>query len=267
MAVHSLLSVGAYKITGDSGIQIDADSGLVTRRQEIVFRGSLAELFAVFEFGTQSEIPDSGQSRIYCGGPQSVRQIDGTSSNPHWQATIEHVGLHSYVHGSATSVWRIAPLWTAREITLPQEYPRETGTYTYYAGLATTSGQTVYIPTGGHAFDPCTIHDHVPGYNVRGIIVSGIPLHPSHPAIIALIATFGTPNTTSMVNYANNEGAGYNWCKGMPAGATNSGSGVGVWFVGDISAERVIEPLNGTQTLKIYQVTIPIRWLQRKAPV
>lgn len=265
--IHTLLTVGGYRVTEDSGIQIDPDTTLATRRQSIVFRGSLQSLYSTFRFGEQGEVPDGSQTRMYCSGAQSVRQVDGTSANPHWQATVEHVGLHSYVHGSVFSVFRLTPLWTVRETTLPQTYPDNadgTSEFTFYAGV--TGG---YLPSSGVTdYHPCTIHDHVPGYQARGIIVTPLEITPSHPYIKQLLLTLGTPDTADTVDYKNNPGAGYNWCKDMPQGTSNLISNtVGKWFVGDISSERVIEPMTGSSDLKIYQVTFPIRWLQRKAPI
>lgn len=274
--IHNLLSVGAYRVTEDSGIQIDPETTIATRRQSIVYRGSLASLYSTFRFGGQAEVTES-QTRMYCSGAQSVRQIDGTSGNPFWQATIEHVGLHSYIHGSADAIFRLTPSWTVREVTLPQTYPSNadgSAEVTFYAGEKASGPLGIaWVPTGAGNYAPCTIHDHVPGYSVRGIIRSEIPIHPAHPQILILLAqpSFVAPPSASMVNYGLNPGAGYNWCAGMPEGQTTSGPSIGKWFVGDISAERIIEPMHtgvgAPAGDKIYQVNFPVRWLQRKAPV
>ncbi len=268
MAIITSLSSDGYRVTADSGIVIDPETTMVTRRRDVVFRGELNRLFDVFRFGEQSEIPDGSQARLYCAGPQSVRLIEGTASDPHWQATIEHVGLHSYVHGgSRTSVFRLTPLWTKREIELPRQYHGDDGagneqTYTFYAG---TSGG--YLPSGVPVDHPCTIHDSLPGYQARGIIYTNLAVTPSNPAFTTLLATLGTPSTADTVNYAANAFAGYNWCKGMPTSTSAASNTVGKWFIADITAERMFEPLDGTVAYKIYQVTFTIQWLQRKAPL
>lgn len=264
MAIHSLLSRNEYRVTADSGIAIDADTGMIRRMRDVVYRGTLAGLFDTFKFGEQAEVPDGSQSRLYCAGPQSARQIDGTYSDPHWTATIEHVGLHSYVHGGSTSVFRATPGWTTREVTLPIEYPGDPNPVIFYAGLV--GG---FLPTGANPYAPCTITDHIPGWSCRGVMVTAMSPHPLHPAITGLIATLGPPNTTSMIDYGGNPGAGYNFAHGMPVGTPTSGKTEGVWLVGDISAERVISPLVGSALggVKIWTVEFPLRWLQRKLPV
>lgn len=268
--LSTLLSDGEYRVTGDSGMEIDRDTTIVSRVRDIVFRGSLASLHSTFQFGSQDEVPESAQTRLYCAGPQSVKLAPGTASDPHWIARIEHIGLHSYVHGPATSTFRLTPLWTARETELPKEYPDGTGagTNTFFAG---TSGG--YLPATVDDYWPCIIHDSVPGYQARGLIVTDIPVTPRHPAILALLAaspfgsTLGTVESACMANWGANANAGYNWCLGMPVGATTSNQSVGKWFVGDITAERVLEPIDGSANNKIYQVTFSIRWLPRKQPV
>ncbi len=271
--MHStLLSDGEYRVTGDSGMEIDRDTTICSRVRDIVFRGSLQSLHSTFRFGQQDEVPESSQTRLYCAGPQSVKLAPGTASDPHWIARIEHIGLHSYVHGAATYTFRLTPLWTARETELPKEYPDMAGggaTNVFYAGVA--GG---YLPASGVNDDhPCIIHDSVPGYQARGLIVSDIPITPRHPSILALLAAspFGTTLSSAqaacMANWGANANAGYNWCLGMPVGATTSNQTVGKWFIGDITAERVLEPIDGSTANKIYQVTFSIRWLPRKQPV
>ncbi len=263
--IHTTLSDGEYEVVSDSGLEIDAETTMVTRTREVVFRGALSDLVQTFRFGEQSEIPDASQSRLYCAGPRNVRMIDGTNDDPHWSATIQHVGLHSYVHGSRYSVFRLTPLWTAREVDLPKEYPDGTGAVnTFYAG--TTGG---YLPTGtpNGDYTQCTIHDHMPEYNVRGIMYTGVAPHPSHPFIAALIASIGNPDFNNLVNYGTNAFAGYNWCKGMATSTSSANNTVGKWFVGDIRSPRLIEPLDGTTAQKIYDVEFSLRWLQRKQPI
>lgn len=259
--IHTLLSSGGYRITADSGMLIDSETSLVSRRQTAVFRGSLSSLFSTFEFGTSGEAPD-GQNRLYCSGPQNIKQVDGTGTDPHWQFDLEYVGLHSYVHGSRYSVFRVAPLWTVRETTLPYSKDYNGVSYTIIAG-------TPYRPTGSDAETPVTIHDYLPGANIRGILYTAIHPHPSHPYITALLSTMPTIITSAMitantVDYGGLTDSGYNWCKGMTTGSTTSKNTVGKWFVGDIQADRLFEPMDGTTANKIYQVTFPVRWLQRK---
>lgn len=271
--MHStLLSDGEYRVTGDSGMEIDRDTTICSRVREIVFRGSLQSLHSTFRFGQQDEVPESSQTRLYCAGPQSVKLAPGTASDPHWIARIEHIGLHSYVHGAATYTFRLTPLWTSRETELPKQYTGISGgterTYTFYAG---TSGG--YLPSGVDQDWPCVIHDSVPGYQGRGLIVSDIPITPKHPSFTALLARISPSGNLSateqlpMVDYSANAFAGYNWCKGMPTSTSSAGPGVGRWFIGDITAERVLEPIDGSTANKIYQVTFSIRWLPRKQPV
>jgi len=269
--IQTLLSDGEYRVTGDSGMEIDRDTTIVSRVRDIVFRGSLKSLHDTFRFGQQDEVPESAQTRMYCAGPQSVKLAPGTASDPHWIARIEHIGLHSYVHGAATYTFRLTPLWTARETELPKEYPDGSGTTnTFYAGA--TGG---YLPasTPKGDYTPCIIHDSVPGYQARGLIVSDIQITPRHPSILALLAappfgtTLGSLEAACMANWGANTQAGYNWCLGMPVGSTSSTQAVGKWFVGDITAERVLEPIDGSSSNKIYQVTFSIRWLPRKQPV
>lgn len=263
---ETLLSIGEYRVTRDSGLDIDRDTTLVSRVREIVFRGSLASLFSTFRFGAQVEIPDGTQARLYCAGPASVEMCPGTASDPHWKATIEHVGLHSYVHGvSRYAVFRLTPLWSAREIELPKEYPDAAG-----AGATNVfvAGGTPYLPSGVASDHPCVIHDHLPGYQVRGIMHTPLAITPSHAYITQLLSTIGTPPTSDMVDFSSNAFAGYNWCIGMnPSYTSLSNNTAGKWFVGDITAERVIEPMDGSNAEKIYIVNFALRWLQRKAPV
>jgi len=64
-SIHTLLSVGGYRVTEDSGIQIDPDTTIATRRQSVVYRGSLSSLYSAFRFGGQTEVTES-PTRMYC---------------------------------------------------------------------------------------------------------------------------------------------------------------------------------------------------------
>lgn len=261
MPVHSLLSTGEYKITSDSGIEIDADTSMVTRRLSAVYRGSLSSLFSTFQFGTQDQVPES-QVRMFCSGPRNVQQVEGTYSNPHWSFDVEWVGLHSYVHGSAYSVFRVTPLWSVRETSFPIEYTYGSSTYSIN-GTAITNA----LPSGESAEKPVVIHDYVPGLSVRGIMHTNIVPNPAHPLLTTLKNEFNTiitPNMISanMTNYP--AGTGYNFTKGMPVGSTTSAASVGIWLIGDIQATRLYEPMNGLTSSKIYDVQFAVRWLPRK---
>lgn len=261
MSVHTLLSSGQYRLTADSGLAIDPETSIVTRSQSGVFRGSLQSLHSTFTFGEQTNSPDS-QSRLFCAGPQAVRQVPGTDDDPHWTFDLEYVGMHSFVHNSAYSVWRVAPFWAVRETTLP---------ITSSDGMLTIYALSPYLPSGADPTSPVTIHDYLPGVNVRGIMFTNQHPHPSHPQISTLVATMSSYISSAMitqntVNYSALSVSGYNWCKGIAAGSSTSNNTVGKWFVGDISAERVFEPMDGSTANKIYVVQFPIRWLPRKVP-
>jgi hypothetical protein len=252
--VTSLLAVGEYDTEEDTGIRFDEKRVYADRSLSIVFRGSLQLLHDTFHFGSASEVPDAGQTRMYCAGPQSARMIPGTLLDPHWQATITWIGLHNYIHGLVNYIWRLTPLWGERD----NQYPQTFGDTVIVAG-------TPYMPSGAVADLPCAIHDHVPGFQVEGVMLSNVAPYPSHPYITALLATLGVPSSADMVNYAADPAAGYNYSKRMPVGTTGATPGVGVWFPGSIEANRTIEPMDGTSsTNRIYQTSFPVRWLPRK---
>lgn len=257
MPIHTLISTNDYKITVDSGIDIDPDTSLATRRISAVFRGSLQNLYSKFQFGTQDYVPES-QTRLYCSGPRNVQLIDGTDSNPHWSFDLEYVGLHSYIHGSASSVFRVTPLWSVRELQFP---------------FSITLGGTPYDvdgnnfkPTGASDEQLVTVHDYLPGFQVRGIMCTNIIPHPAHPYITALRAQLGTIITPSMLSQnmipALSTPVAFNYAKGIPASG-GSVSTSGLWFIGDIQADRLYEPMDGLASTKIYQVQFPVRWLSR----
>lgn len=262
MPIHTLLSANSYRLTADSGIEIDPDTSIVTRRQTAVFRGTLAALYNTFQFGTQSESPD-GQSRLYCSGPRGVRQVPGTSEDPHWEFDAEWIGLHSYIHSPGTQAfWRVSPFWGVRETQLPLEVS---------GGGGTIVAIPPYLPASANVWSPVNIHDYLPGVNVRGVMYTNQHPHPAHPFITALKATLPSIVTPSMItantiNYSALAAAGFNYCKGIPAGSATSNNTVGAWFVGDISAESIIEPMDGSTANKIYLVNFPVRWLPRKVP-
>lgn len=264
--VHTLLSVGGYRVEEDTGLVFDERQVYAERTQTIVFRGSLQQLFATFKFGAASEVPDS-QSKMYCAGPRSISQIRGTKHDPHWRASISWIGLHSYIHALKDYVFRLTPLWAARETEFPHTYNGES------TGIDAVLAPAPFIPSGVVALapkTPCVIHDHIPGYQVEGVMFSTVAPYPSHPGITSLIATLGTPSTADMVDYSGNVVAGYNWCKGMPE-STDLGAkpGIGKWFPGSIQSNRVIEPMtgSGSSSSRLYQVSFPIQWLPRKSPV
>lgn len=261
MSVHTNLTDGDYRITADSGIDIDTETSLCTRSQSAVFRGSLQSLYSAFTFGAQTNSPD-GQSRLFSAGPRSVRMVPGTDSDPHWAFDVEFVGMHSYVHSSSYAVWRVSPFWGVRETTLP---------ITNSDASLTIVALSPYLPSGANANSPVTIHDYLPGVNVRGIMFTNQHPHPAHPQITTLVSTIPSIITPAMitqntVNYSALTVSGYNWCKGIAAGSNTSNNTVGKWFVGDISADRVFEPMDGSTANKIYVVQFAVRWLPRKVP-
>ncbi len=195
--IHSSLSANSFEVTHDTGLSFDERQVYAERTQTVVFRGSLQQLFAKFRFGEATQVPDIGQTRMYCAGPRSIRQIDGTDALPHWEASVAWTGLHSYIHGPAEYIWRVTPLWTEQETHFPVKYDNLLGSdYTLRAGFP-------YVPTDADfgADHACVIHDHVPGYQVEGVMLSSVAPYPSHPHILAILATLGIPNSADMVDY------------------------------------------------------------------
>lgn len=262
--IHPFLARNSYDTMEDSGLVIDERQVFVTRRVRVGFRGTLKQLFDKFTFGTNDEALE-GQTRMFCGGPQGAQMVPGTASDPHWECDVEWLGLHSYVHGSAAidHVFRASPLWAEREANLPKQYQ------TLFDSTFTLRAGTPYCPEDAQFFPdhPTNIFDHVPGYEVNGIMVTPISPHPSHPHIAAFLLTLPKPDSANMIDYSSNRFAAYNYSKNIPT-TGNGGPQDGVWFPGSIQSTRILEPMGATEsTQRIYQVQFTVRWLPRKSPL
>lgn len=252
----------------------------MTRRVSLAFRGSLRQLYQTFQFGSSDELPETQTpSRMYCSGPSGVRMVPGSADNEHWDCNVDWVGLHSYTstNGASSAIWRLSPNWSVREFKLPYTTARDSTPNTIYPA-------SYMVPASITNNDvPCTVYDSVPSINVRGIVVSAIFPHPKMPELTTLRALFPIVIPASQINEnaidlsaEDKADVGYNYCKEMGA-STPSGTGmtpsVGAWRIGDISAERVIEPVNlsggGFQVgaTRIYVITFPAIWTPRRTTI
>lgn len=278
--VHTLLSANSYEITSDSGIQLDQDSALVTRTIGVTFRGTLQQLYAKFQFGSQNDLPEAQTpARVFCAGPSNVSMIPGTLDNPHWDCTVEWVGLHSYTPGTGglgSAVWKLTPNWTTREFKLP--WTNSIGT-----DSSTVLPASYMVPAGANDAVSCTVYDAVPSIMCRGVISSAVFPHPRMAELTTLRAILPAVIPASQINEnmadmsspAATE-VGYNWCKEMGATSFPGGTilpSVGAWRIGDISADRVIEPTLSSGAVftvgatRIYVLSFPAIWTPRRSPL
>lgn len=278
--VHTLLRDQEYRITEDSGMQLEEDTSVITRSVSLTFRGSLRELYQKFmlgKSGSDSSQPESGETRLFCAGPSNVRMVPGSAPDPHWDCTVEWIGLHSYTTflGESGAIWKMSPNWTTNSFNLPYKTP---GGKTIYP--ATYMGHYTGVETTN---PPCTVFESIPSINVRGILISTLMPHPRMSQLVTLRALLPTVIGATQINdnmidlkVLGTSDVGYNYCKEMGVGTlptVNVTPSIGAWRIGDITAERIIEPLNlsggtwqvGTQ--RIYVLSFPAIWTPRRSVI
>lgn len=278
--VHTLLSDQEYRITEDSGMQLDEDTSVITRSVSLTFRGSLRKLYQKFMLGMsggESSQPESGETRLFCAGPSNVRMVPGSAPDPHWDCTVEWIGLHSYTTflGEMGAIWKMSPNWTTNSFNLPYKTPGGNNINPApYMGYFTGVDETT---------PPCTVFESIPSINVRGIVISTMMPHPRMSQLMTLRALLPTVIGATQINdnmidlkQLGAGNVGYNYCKEMLDGnvpTVGVGPSIGAWRIGDINAERIIEPMNlsggawQVGTHRIYVLSFPAIWTPRRSVI
>lgn len=269
--IQTTLNDGGYEVTADTGAVRDDESLFVSRKQTITFRGSESALAEEFPAGA-TNYPAPGQPRMLCSGPQNVQLVEATAANPHYDAEITWIGLHTAyeppafngwraIGGDAEFVWRVEDEFNRAETRLPIEAKnKDTGASIW------TFAPVPIVPeltndAGGYTRSRL-IH-FIPSRKITGIILSDIPVTPFHPKIKIMIASWGKdpPNKNELVqNWDALADPMYTYCKGYSESAVANGGLDGSWIPGPLQTRRQLSAGN------LRAFTLDVIWEQRKTP-
>lgn len=278
--ITSLLNRGHYRVVGDSGAVLDQDGLFATRKQEVVFRGSEAALITAFKVGnpftTQGLSFSEAQARMLCTGPESIRLVDYTGSDPHWDVSVGWVGFHKSYQGSANSFYRVDDEFMTAETMFPKEGSVGTlgdgaghGSYTAIIGPP-------YAPLVSFAGNPsrARVVTYVPVKKVHGVIFTTTPLSPWHSEIIAIIQKFKASPPLKIHNWlATIPGANsppvpdpqWNYIPEFTTLAASAGNNSGAGLSGDWAPSNL--QINRRLSVEgLYAFTMDVTWEQRVTP-
>ncbi len=264
--VHSLLANGKYRVVSDSGSIRDPEGLFVTRRQSIVWRGSEDSLIKAFKIGNTftsiNSAVSSSQSKMMCGGPDSMKLIDYTGGEPHWDVDLTWVGIHKSYSGDADFVYRIEEEGTRVETSFPKTGTLDTGaSYTY--GVLTP-----YVsapPVTANKYKRARIGTFVPIKKIIGVIKTSEPVGFGHSKLFALVKTFGPPDQSLLRGWRPGDaGTGipepqWNWFAKYMEGAADSAKG-GSWVPSSIQVRRQLSVGD------LFVFTMDVPWEQRVTP-
>lgn len=279
--IHSLLAVGAYRITEESGAVRDPEALFVTKRQKIIYRGTENALINDFAIGGSLTLNQashgggsaSAQSRMLCGGPQNIRLVPGTALDPHWEADLEWVGIHSSYYGSTeTFIWRAEDEFTRVETEFPKKaIPTAGGAETVFAvGTPFITGAAANPYTSSPK--KCRIITFVPSKKIVGVIKGAASLAAIHATIKArVIGTLGTPEQSLFRKWWK-EGTAppvpatycpdplWTWAVNYMENVTSDDANAGAWVPATLQVRRHLSVGD------LFAFTLDIPWEQRVTP-
>lgn len=262
----TFLARNSYDTLSDTGAIRDPENLFVTRTRRILFRGTESQLIAAFRSTAASP---SGGSRMLCAGLLSADFCEGTSADPHYEAEVKWIGLHSAYRDStdaamadATFQYRILCSWTHNQTQLPIESKNIAGDpyFTYADGDYVTD--EINAATG--AYTRCNLFTFVPSLEVIGVIDSGsvFPVSPATPKIQALITLLNTthaPPSSLIQNWDNLQDPMHHFCKYYLPKSKQSGT-QGAYIPTGITSHRHLS--FGT----VHAFTMQLQWQQGKTP-
>ncbi len=271
--INSTLNRGSYEVNEDTGAVRDEDNLFVSRTQSITFHGSESELAAAFKAG-KANYPGGGESRMLCSGPQKVRLVEATAIDPHYDAEITWMGLHTAykptggqagwqaIGGTDDFVYRVEDEFARSETLLPIEAKSEDGLTSVWTGAPTPMVPAVINPVTGK-LARCRVINFIPSRKVTGVILSTTAVTPFHPSITVMINAWAKipPDNNSLVQDWSSLGDPlWTYCKGFGAAGILNGGTEGLWIPGSLQVRRQLTAGN------LRAFTMDVIWEQRRTP-
>lgn len=257
----------SYGITHDTGAIRDPENLFVSREQEILFRGTEAQLIAAFRAGTSSP---SGGSRMLCAGITEATLAEGTATDPHWECRVKWTGLHTAYRDTSdastadsTFQYRILCEWSHTQTQLPIESKINDGSDTYFT-YADGDFVTNEINPITNAYTRTNLYNFVPSLQIVGVIDSGsvFPVSPATPKIQALITLLNTthaPPSSLIQDWDNLPDPMHHYAKYYLPKSKQSGV-QGAYIPVSISTHRHLS------FGSVHAFTMQLQWQQGKTP-
>lgn len=262
--IYSTLPLNGYEVLADSGSVRDPQQLFVTRRRRILFHGSEDGLVDKFSPGAANS--PGGGPRMLCSGPGSMELCPGTARDPHWEADVDWIGLHSgwqFANSPGTSNpkfhYRIVSNWSRTETHFPISGQNQDGTpFTTYVGTPFVSNPLNSL--GGPT--RARLINFIPMLQVVGVIFSPGNISPWTGEILALITLLNgnmPPPVAALQDWTKLPDPLLTYAKGFLT-SENQLAVQGKWVPASLQSNRQLSVGD------VHAFTLDLTWEQGKTP-